>query len=570
LELLRFGLHGRGEDLRLALLTGMAVTLLGMLTPQATAMLMDRAIPDADRGLVLQLGIGLGAAACGQAIFQLAQGGALIRQHFASAATVQAAMWDRLLKLKPSFLRQYTTGDLQARVTAISTIQQQLSGRALRTLFTSGMALLNLVLMLYYSVPLALVAGAAVLVAGLATFWTGLRTVQQVRPLQRLLGELAGTVVQLLHGVAKLRVAGAQERAFAYWGKAYGQQQTLRLRIQHLEDRMTVLNVVWPTLASVGLFWCAMLTLQHAETAGSRGLTAGTFLAFHAAFGICMAGATSLSNTIVALLEVITLWERARPILAATPEVDTTKADPGRLRGVLALDHVTFRYQEHGPVVLDDVSLHAAPGEFIALVGPSGSGKSTIFRLLLGFDTPEAGAVYYDNQDLSRLDVTAVRRQLGTVLQLGQLMAATVFEKIAGGGLLTLEDAWEAARAAGLAEEIATMPMGMHTLVSEGGSTLSGGQRQRLLIARALARQPALVLFDEATSALDNRTQAIVAASLARLQVTRVVIAHRLSTIWHADRIYVLEQGRVVQQGRCADLARQDGLFARLIARQGG
>jgi ABC-type bacteriocin/lantibiotic exporter with double-glycine peptidase domain len=271
----------------------------------------------------------------------------------------------------------------------------------------------------------------------------------------------------------------------------------------------------------------------------------------------------------VDLLEVGTLWERAKPILAATPEVDTTRANPGRLSGKLALDHVTFRYQEHGPVILDNVSIHAESGEFIALVGPSGSGKSTLFRLLLGFDTPEAGAVYYDDQELSRLDVAAVRRQLGTVLQQSRVMAATIFENIAGGGIITLETAWEAARAAGLAEDIAAMPMGLHTLVSEGGSTISGGQRQRLLIARALARQPALVLFDEATSALDNHTQAIVTANLARLHVTRVVIAHRLSTIRHADRIYVLEHGRVVQQGRFAELAQQDGLFARLIARQG-
>ena len=568
LDLLRFGLRGCSKELRLALLMGLATTLLGMLTPQATAVLIGHAIPDTDRGLVLQLGIGLGAAACGQALFQLAQGWALMRQRFASAAAVQAAMWDRVLKLRPSFFRQYTTGDLQARVTTISTMQQQLSGSALRTLFASGMALLHLLLMLSYSIPLTLVAGAAVLVAGLATLWTGLHTVRQVRPLQHLMGELAGTVVQLVHGVAKLRVAGAEERAFASWGKTYCQQQTLRLRLQRLEDRMTVINAVWPTLASLGLFWYAMLTIPHTETADSRGLTAGAFLAFHAAFGICMAGATSLSNTMVDLLEVATLWERARPILAAMPEVAATQAPPGRLRGALALDRVTFRYQEHGPVVLDDVSLQAAPGEFIALVGPSGSGKSTIVRLLLGFDTPETGAVYYDNQALSRLDVAAVRRQIGTVLQQGQLMAGTILEHIAGGGLLPLEEAWEAARAAGLAEDITAMPMGMHTLVSEGGGNLSGGQRQRLLIARALARHPALVLFDEATSALDNRTQAIVTASLARLRVTRVVIAHRLSTIRHADRIYVLEHGRVIQQGRFAELTRQDGLFARLMAHQ--
>ena len=229
---------------------------------------------------------------------------------------------------------------------------------------------------------------------------------------------------------------------------------------------------------------------------------------------------------------------------------------------------MTFRYRQQGPVVLHDVSLRAEPGEFIALIGPSGSGKSTILRLLLGFDVPEAGAVYYDDQELCRLDITEVRRQAGTVLQQSSVMASTIFENIAGGRLITPDEAWEAARAAGLAEDIAAMPMGLYTFVSEGGGNLSGGQRQRLLIARALAHKPVLVFFDEATSALDNHTQAVVSASLDQLQATRVVIAHRLSTIRHADRIYVLDAGQVVQQGSFTELANQEGLCSQLIARQ--
>jgi ABC-type bacteriocin/lantibiotic exporter with double-glycine peptidase domain len=260
----------------------------------------------------------------------------------------------------------------------------------------------------------------------------------------------------------------------------------------------------------VVLFWGA-LRLFHSS--GASTLTAGTFIAFHAAFGLFIAGATSLSNALIDLLEVTTLWERVRPIVVTSSEVNTGKVDPGRLTGKVALEDVTFRYQEHGPIILDKVSLHAEPGEFIALVGSSGSGKSTIFRLLLGFETPQAGAVSYENQELSRLDVVAVRRQLGAVLQQSTIMAATIFENIAGGALITQQEAWEALHAAGLAEDIAAMPMGLHTFVSEGGSNLSGGQRQCLLIARALVRQPALVLFDEATSALDNRTQAVAIAS---------------------------------------------------------
>jgi ABC-type bacteriocin/lantibiotic exporter with double-glycine peptidase domain len=418
--------------------------------------------------------------------------------------------------------------------------------------------------MLCYSVPLGLIAGAAGLVACLATGIAGALSLRQVRRLQHLTGALLGMTGQLITGVAKLQVAGAQERAFASWSQLFSQKQRVRQRLQSITDTMTMVNAVLPTVASVVLFWGALRLLHASST-----FTAGTFVAFHAAFGLFISGAMSLSNTFIDLLEVTTLWERVRPILVTAPEVDTGKGDPGRLMGKVALEQVTFRYQEHGPVILDRVSLHAEPGEFIALVGPSGSGKSTIFRLLLGFETPQAGAVYYDDQELSRLDVVAVRRQLGTVLQQSTIMAVTIFENIAGGALITQQEAWEAVHAAGLAEDITAMPMGLYTFVSEGGSNLSGGQRQRLLIARALVRHPALVLFDEATSALDNRTQAVVTASLERLRMTRVVIAHRLSTIRHADRIYVLVGGRMVQQGTFAELAQQAGPFAQLMAQQG-
>jgi NHLM bacteriocin system ABC transporter ATP-binding protein len=568
LSMLRFGLQGRGMDLLVLLFTGLAATLLGMLTPQATAILIDTAIPDSDRGIVLQLSLMLLAAACGQGLFQLTQGFALLRQHTASGAAVQIAMWDRLLKLKPSFFRQYTTGDLQARVSAVTTIQQKLNGATLRTLFASLLALLNLVLMLAYDVRLALVAAVVALIASIVTIGASVLTVWHVRPLQRLTGELLGTVVQLINGITKLRIAGAEERAFGYWGKAFSQQQILRRRVQLIEDLMIVVNAVLPTLATAVLFWFAMRALAAPEAAGRPSLGTGTFLAFHVAFGTFIGGVTMLSNTIVDLLEVAPLWGRAKPIIVAPPEVDIAKADPGRLTGKLALEHVTFRYREQGPIVLHDVSVRADPGEFIALVGRSGSGKSTILRLLLGFDIPESGAVYYDDQELGRLDIAEVRRQAGTVLQQSSVMSSTIFENIAGGRLITPEDAWEAARTAGLAEDIAAMPMGLYTFVSEGGGNLSGGQRQRLLIARALTHKPVLVFFDEATSALDNHTQAVVSASLEQLRATRVVIAHRLSTIRHADRIYVLDAGQIVQQGTFAELANQEGLFAQLIARQ--
>jgi ABC-type bacteriocin/lantibiotic exporter with double-glycine peptidase domain len=257
-----------------------------------------------------------------------------------------------------------------------------------------------------------------------------------------------------------------------------------------------------------------------------------------------------------------------RPILQALPEVTPLQSDPGELRGEIEVSHVLFRYRDEEPAVLKDLSFQVQPGEFVALVGPSGCGKSTLLRLLLGFERPLAGAIYYDGQDLWGVDVERVRRQVGVVLQHDQLIAGNILSNIIGSLPLKIDDAWEAARLVGLDTEISEMPMGMHTLVGEGRSTLSGGQWQRVLIARAIVSKPRILLFDEATSALDNRSQAQVSASLEQLQATRIVVAHRLSTIVNADRIFVIDGGRVVQSGTYGELVRQHGLFKELTRRQ--
>ncbi len=568
LDLFRFALKNRGRDLLVIFLTGIAATLLGMLTPHATAILIDNAIPDSDRGLLLQVGLGLLVAAFGTALFRLAQGFTLLRVETISDASTQAAVWDRLLNLPVSFFRQYTTGDLQSRVTSISTIRRQLSGTTLITLITGLFSLLNLGLLFYYNFKLALVAVAVAIVAIAVTTLSGILLIRKVRPLLEVKGDIFGQTVQLINGISKLRVAGAEERGFASWSKNYSRQIKLELSTQNVEDGVALFNTVMPTFTSGVLFWFTIQLLQEAQTTGGVALTVGTFLAFNSAFGTFIKGATDVSNTVTNTLQVIPQWKRAQPILETIPEVDLSKADPGKLTGRITVDRVTFRYRQDGPLTLDDVSIHAEPGEFIALVGGSGSGKSTIFRLLLGFETPEDGSIYYDGQELSGLDVDAVRRQLGVVLQNGRITSASIFDNIASGAQITLDEAWEAARMSGFADDVEAMPMSMHTVISEGGGNLSGGQRQRLLIARALVLKPRILLFDEATSALDNRTQAIVSESLEKLQVTRIAIAHRLSTIRNAHRIYVLQAGRVLQQGSFEELASQEGLFAQLMARQ--
>lgn len=568
LELVQFALKGRGRELLVILLTGIAVALLGMLTPQATAILIDRAIPDSDRSLLFQVGGGLLAAAIGTALFSLTQGIAILRLETVSDASTQAAVWDRLLNLPVSFFRQYTIGDLHSRVTSISQIRRQLGGTTVIKLIGALFTFLNLGLLFYYSVKLALVAVVVALIAIAFTTISGLLLLRKTRPLLELQGTIVGQTVQLINGISKLRVAGAEERAFATWSKNYSRQVKLNLSTQFIEDLVVLFNTVMPTLTSGILFWLTMGLLTEPQTSGNPALSIGTFLAFNSAFGTFIKGATDLSNTVTHMLQIVPQWKRAQPILEAVPEVNLSKADPGKLEGRITVDRVAFRYRDDGPLTLDNVSIHAEPGEYIALVGGSGSGKSTLFRLLLGFETPELGTIYYDGQDLSGLDVEAVRRQLGVVLQNGRIMSGSIFDNIASGGQITLDEAWEAARASGFADDIAAMPMAMHTVISEGGGNLSGGQRQRLLIARALVLKPKILLFDEATSALDNRTQAIVSESLDQLQVTRIAIAHRLSTIRNAHRIYVLQAGRVVQQGSFEELASQEGLFVQLMQRQ--
>lgn len=571
LDLLKFALKGRQRDLLMILLTGIAATLLGMLIPQATAVLINSAIPYRNASLLVQIGLGLLAVAVGSSCFQLAQAIASMRLETNSDASLQAAVWDRLLQLRTSFFRQYSTGDLNSRVSGISAIRRRLSGTVLQTIFASFFALLNLGLLFYYSSSLAVLALVVALIVGSVTIASGILLIRKHRPLIELEGEIFGLVVQLISGVAKLRIAGVEERAFAQWGKKYVQQLRLTLSTQKLEDWLVLFNTMMPTITTIALFWLASSLINSGDPAamiGGSGLSAGDFLAFNVAFGTFISGVTSLSDTVVEVLDIVPLWQRSQPILAAEPEINLNKADPGQLKGSIRVDHVTFRYREDGALILDDVCVEANPGEFIALVGASGSGKSTLLRLLLGFETPLSGAVYYDGQDLAGLDVAAVRRQLGVVLQNNRINSGSIFENIASGALIKLDDAWKAAEMAGLADDIRAMPMQMHTLVSEGGTNLSGGQRQRLVIARALALQPHILLFDEATSALDNRTQAIVSQSLDRLNVTRIVIAHRLSTIRNADRIYVLASGRVVQQGSFDQLAQQPGLFAQLIRRQ--
>ncbi len=567
IDLLRLGMKASRHDMPVVVLMAASVALLGLVSPHATAFLIDHAIPDAQRSLISQVGVGLVMLAVTQALFQWVQNVALLRAESRAESTTESAVWARLLNLKLTFFRRYPAGELASRLSAIDQIRQLLSGSTIQALLAGVFSLVNLIQLFAFNSRMALVAlGVALLSVGFTTV-SAVLVLRATRALMQEDGKILGLVVGLIGGVAKIRTAGAESRAFAQWARRYADFSRLGFHAQRLQDRLSLFDELLPIVSMLVLFH-GFGGLAKAAAGADAGVTPGAFLAFNAAFGAFVAGLTGVGASITALMQVVSLWERAKPILEAEPEVDAGKVDPGRLTGRIAFSHVSFRYAPDAPHVLRDVSLAVNPGEFVALVGPSGGGKSSLFRLLLGFEEHESGTITLDGQDLGGLDLPAVRRQMGVVLQHGRLMAASIFENIANGALITQDEAWEAARNAGFADDVTAMPMGMHTVVSEGGDNLSGGQRQRLLIARALALKPRILLFDEATSALDSRTQAIVSESLERMNVTRLVIAHRLSTIRQADRIYVLDAGQVVQQGNFETLMAEGGLFARLMTRQ--
>ncbi len=429
-------------------------------------------------------------------------------------------------------------------------------------LLASLFSISSLALLFYYHQMLALVA---VLLAAVAVSFTLLLSYLQLRylrPMLELQGKIEGMVFQFLTGISKLRASASEVRAMEVWAQHFAKQKKHFFKANSIHNILTVFYVIFSTLASIILFaLMSQIVLDKEDT-----FTTGDFIAFYAAFGQFLGAMTNLASLQTTILTVIPQWERVKPILQAQPEETAEHHSPGELKGNIEISQVTFRYES--TAVLHELSLNIKSGQFVAIVGHSGCGKSTLFRLLLGFETPESGAIYYDEKDLAMLDKAAVRRQIGVVLQNSKITAGTLFEYIVGNSTLTHDDAWQAARLVGLDKDIKMMPMEMHTVLGDGATTLSGGQKQRLMLARALARKPRILLLDEATSALDNKTQAIVIDSLLKLNVTRIVIAHRLSTITCVDKIFVFDKGRVVQEGSYDGLMSAGGSFAELAKRQ--
>ncbi|MFD3732699.1 NHLP bacteriocin export ABC transporter permease/ATPase subunit [Streptomyces sp. NPDC058632] len=541
LRLMRFCMAGTRGDLTGLLLSGLVTVALGALVPIATGKVLGEFVPRAQTGLIVQVCLAVMLSGVVAAAFMLLQNLTLLRLEGRVEATLQPAVWDRLLRLPTSFFTGRSTGELASAAMGISAIRRLLAGVGPTVAQSVTVGAMNLGLLLWFSVPMALAAIGMLLTVAAVFTGLGLWQVRWQRRLVVLTNKLNNQAFQTLRGLPKLRVAAAENYAYGAWASEFARSRELQQKAGRIKNLTAVLGAVYLPVCTL-----AMFMLLAGPARGS--MTAAEFLTFNTSVTMVLTSVTQLTGAFVSGVAALPLFEQIRPVLDATPEVRAASTRPGPLSGAIEARRVSFRYSDDGPLVLDDVSFEVRPGEFVAVVGPSGCGKSTLLRLLIGFDRPLSGSVLYDGQDLAALDQSAVRRQCGVVLQHAQPFTGSLLDVICGTEPYTPEEAMAAAEMAGLAEDIRRMPMGLHTIVS-GSGAVSGGQRQRLMIAQALIRRPRILFFDEATSALDNETQRTVIESTRALRATRVVIAHRLSTVMDADRVVVMEDGKVVQQG---------------------
>ncbi|MGV9562795.1 NHLP bacteriocin export ABC transporter permease/ATPase subunit [Streptomyces sp. NPDC003480] len=561
LRLMRFCMRATRGDLLGLLLSGLVTVAIGALVPIATGKVLGEYVPKAQEGLIVQVCLALMVTGVVAAAFMLLENLSILRLEGRIEATLQPAVWDRLLRLPTKFFAERSTGELASAAMGISAIRRLLAGVGPVVAQSVTVGVMNLGLLLWYSVPMALAAITMLVVIAAVFLGLGLWQVRWQRRLVRLGNKLNNQAFQTLRGLPKLRVAAAENYAYAAWAGEFARSRELQQKVGRIKNLTTVLGSVYLPLCSLLLF---MLLAGPARGA----LSAADFLTFNTSVTMLLTSVTQLTGAFVSVVAALPLFEEIRPVLDATPEVRTASTRPGVLSGAIEARRLSFRYADDGPLVLDDVSFAVRPGEFVAIVGPSGCGKSTLLRLLIGFDKPVSGSVLYDGQDLAALDQSAVRRQCGVVLQHAQPFTGSILDVICGTEPYTPEEAMAAAEMAGLAEDIKRMPMGLHTIV-QGSGAISGGQRQRLMIAQALIRRPRILFFDEATSALDNETQRKVIESTRALNATRIVIAHRLSTVLDADRVIVMEDGKVAQQGPPAELlADTGGRLHELVRRQ--
>jgi NHLM bacteriocin system ABC transporter ATP-binding protein len=547
------------SDFTMIGLATLAVTLLGLLGPYVNKLIFDKVINSGGLNLLVPVTCLLLGVALSSALIGITRSLVMTRLQTKMNIAVQSSFMMRVLSLPAGFFKNYSAGELSSRVQSVNSLCSMLVNAVLTTGLTSVFSLVYIAQIFRYAPALVI---PALIIIGVTVLFSIASTLVQMKVSRKsmaLNAKQSGLVFSLISGVQKIKLAGAERRAFAKWAKLYQEVARLQYNPPAMIKLNTVISTAITLLGTIAIYYFAAVSE----------VSVADYMAFNVSYGMISGAFTALAGMALTIASVKPVMDMVRPILTTIPEISTDKKVVTRLSGSIELNNVSFRYSEDMPLILDNLSLKVRPGQYVAVVGQTGCGKSTLMRLMLGFEQPQKGAVYFDGKDLAALDLKSLRRNIGVVMQNGKLFQGDVYSNIViSAPWLNLEEAWEAAEMAGIAEDIRNMPMGMHTLISEGQGGISGGQRQRLMIARAIAPKPRILMFDEATSALDNLTQRKVSESLERLKCTRIVIAHRLSTIKQCDRIIVLDTGKIVEDGKYEELLANNGYFAELVARQ--
>lgn len=546
-------------DFAVFALATLVVSLLGLFLPQMTNLLLSDVLAISSHRLLLAITLVLVCVTVSSAIFTALKNLCAARIYTKVGMSVSSATMMRVMSLPASFFTQYAAGDLANRVMQVNMLCAVLASSGLSLGLTAVFSLIYLVQIAGFAPVLAWPAIGMVLVTVLITAVSAaIKTERGYQKIEVTTKE-AGMSYAVITGIQKIKLTGAEKRIFARWADLYAKEAACAY------DPPAIIKVNNALISAVTLAGTVVLYYLAVKS----GVSVADYFAFNSAFGMLSGAFAAAAPAALLLADTKPILRMIQPIMDTVPEVSEGKTVVESLSGAIELNHVSFRYKEADPLVIDDLSLKIAPGQYVAIVGKTGCGKSTLLRLLLGFETPQKGAIYYDGRDLNSIDLRSLRRHIGTVTQNGSLFQGDLYSNITvSAPWLTEEDAWEAAEKAGIANDIRMMPMKMHTLLPEGGGGISGGQKQRLMIARAIAPKPKILMFDEATSALDNITQKIVSDSLDQLACTRIVIAHRLSTIRYCDRILVLDKGKIIEDGTYDQLIAANGFFAELVERQ--
>ncbi len=553
-----FSVFDRG-DYAVVLVAALAATLVGLFPAWANNVAFKLVVPSGYANLIVPIAALLVGVALSTILIGACRNLVMTRISLKLDVSTEAATFARVLTLPTSFFKEYAAGDLGMRMAQVSTLVQQISSLLLGSALTCLLSLVYVVQIGLYTPALAVPALMVVMLQGIFILLGMVVTARYERATMDLEARLSGKVTALLNGIQKVKLAGAEERAFAQWANGYAEYA------RSAYNRPTIVRALAPISGIIGMLGTVIIY----HYAGSAGISVADFMSFNVAYGQMTAAITALTGVASQFAQIGPMLELVKPILEAEPEVRDYKPSVATITGGVTVSDVSFRYNEDAPYVLKDISFQIKPGEYVALVGKSGCGKSTIVRLLLGFEKPEHGAIYYGSHDVSRVELQSLRSHIGVVMQGGSLFMGDLASNITiSAPNATLDDAWGAAELAGIADDIRKMPMGMRTIITQGGGSISGGQRQRIMIARAICGKKRILILDEATSALDNITQKHVSESLESLNCTRIVIAHRLSTVRHCDRILVVDDGRIVEEGTYDELVEKGGVFAELVVRQ--